>query len=539
MSTPSNPPDNHIDITSLPIHSFSATAPAPAAAADLCDTPFLSTPFDADNPGPRGLSLPPSEENIIQFLGSYNREERPGDRKKIDSELSLLIDYHSEHPDSLTWEKTSTRIVTYIEAFPLPQISDRAAVRRFLDHCVDKHSIRYPTSHETRARAEYLLIQLDCLSSPPRPPRSPRRAFTTTFLRQSFLSHPLSFIRTPKTISKPRPSLSSPTPAPIYIDHNHRFPPFYDTATSFPTFHIIPDHPPPIPLPSDTDPALVNYFQAEVYCASFDQNNADLRPLSALPFEECIARVLCSYNHEYSRSNEIDNGDASRSHHWWKLGDRSRIFNLAQRHCTYLLGEGKFDDVTRILSHVSQLDLIKSFIHHPRFISFPLVSFIVHDCKHALLDALNEFVRTAPQSKFNPIALSDVFVVLADPPPSSIDLSPLISYLARHTDRRTWHWITQAVFAYLFCYDLEEISDLGAVRRFLRLRLRVDAYDEDGRWSTNSDETRFRARMLLAEINSLFPSPISPIASTSIEPPPPPISISLHHTSSATDTDTP
>ncbi|KZS88963.1 hypothetical protein SISNIDRAFT_489620 [Sistotremastrum niveocremeum HHB9708] len=503
---------------------------------------------------------------------------------RIDIDLSPLIHYLSEHPDWLTWDKTSTKLITYIEAYPLPQISDRTTLRRFLDHCVDtefrdKYNTPYRTSDESRARAEYLLFELDCLSSPP-PLPPPRFIFATLFNVLTFPFRPLSYIRTPNNISKPKPSLpQAPSSTPAVIDINDFFPPSTDAARPLPSIKIVPLNPSPIPLPSSTDPSLVNYFQAEVYLASLNPHNADLCPLSALPFDECLARVLCSYNHQYSRLDadiDNDNGDASRLSHWWGLGDRSRIFNLAQRHLTYLLGEGKHDDVTRILSYVSPFNLIKSFIHHPRFISFPLVRFIVHDCKHALLDQLNKFVLKVDQSRFDTIALSDVFVVLASPPPPSIDLSPLISYLARHTDKRTWHWTSDTVFAYLNSYDLAGISDLNAVRRFLRLRLRLrlrfrvdfyEDYDEDGdgEWSVPNDEVLGRANRLLAgevflvswvfmcvrligsmrvEIDGLFHPSISPIASTSSEPAPAPTpaqtatSPPSHQPLSAIDTDT-
>lgn len=511
------------------------------------------------DPRPRPIS-----SSLLNFITK--------DREPTDNQFPLVT-HLSEPPDSLTLEKTS-KVINLIEASPLPQIADRAAVRRFLNCCVEQHNSPYHTSDETRARAEYLLfrklclsllrysesssryiIELDCLSAHPLPPPLPRCAFITKLI-PSFRSRPLSYFRTRKKRSRPRPPSN-----PAVLDLNSNFPPFDDTATNFPT--IIPNHPPPIPLPSDTEPSLVHYFQAEVYLASLNPNNADFRPLSALPFEECLARVLCSYNHQYDScdndkenddgNNKVD-GSVSTFSRWWKLGDRSRIFNLAQRHCTYLLGEGKHDDVMRILSHVDQFDLIKSFIHHRRFISFPLVRFIAHsqdrnhsqdhEHQHALLDLLNEFVRTSTtkgtQSKFDPISLSDVFVVLASPPPPDIDLSPLISYLARHTDKRTWQWTTETVFTYLVSFNLAELSDLNAVLRFLRLRLRlrfrVEFYDEDGDWSAMSSQTRVWANRLLAgefsfsfssllrvfigligligfasaEIDRLFPSPVSP-----------------------------
>ncbi|KZS86355.1 hypothetical protein SISNIDRAFT_492029, partial [Sistotremastrum niveocremeum HHB9708] len=243
-------------------------------------------------------------------------------------------------------------------------------------------------------------------------------------------------------------------------------------------------------------------LQAEVYYASFADNNADLRPLAALPFEECIARVLCSYTHK------------------GKLGDRERIFDLAEEHCKDLLQEGKVDDVTRILSHVNRLDLTKSFIQYPHYIYHPsVVEFIVKDHWHELLSGINQFVKTVDQSRLSPLSLSYIFYVLASPPPTDIDLSPLIDYFSRHADCYTWEDTTSdTIFGYLDSFGVSQFSDSTAVRRFLEQYVNTEFRDEDGDKYPTSDETRARAGELLAELNWLSSPPTGAIASTSIQP---------------------
>ncbi|KZS88938.1 hypothetical protein SISNIDRAFT_489598 [Sistotremastrum niveocremeum HHB9708] len=224
---------------------------------------------------------------------------------------------------------------------------------------------------------------------------------------------------------------------------------------------------------------------------AFKPDNADLRPLAALPFEECIARVLCAYNY---------NG---------KLGDRRDIFFFAERRCHFLLCEGKSDDVTRILSHVNRLDIVKSYIQHPYGIYSDVVEFIVKDHKHQILYLLNEFVKTVDQSRLGPRSLSQVFSVLASPPPTDIDLqvdlSPLVDYLCRHPDYSTWREISNAIIAYLTPFDLSQISDSSAVRRFLERCIDFYLREETGRRYLTNNDTGARAHNLLTELNSISP----------------------------------
>ncbi|KZT37582.1 hypothetical protein SISSUDRAFT_1048329 [Sistotremastrum suecicum HHB10207 ss-3] len=252
---------------------------------------------------------------------------------------------------------------------------------------------------------------------------------------------------------------------------------------------------------SDADPMNLidgaSQFPAQVFFTSFGEDNADLRPLSSLPIEECFARVLCSYNHE------------------GKLGDRQRIFFLAQSSCWHLLKNGKNDDVTRMLSHVDRVDIIKSFIQQPDYNSESLVELIVENHKHEILREINQFVTTVDQSRLGPLSLSQVFSVLASPLPTDIDLSPFIDHFSRHPYYNTWRTTSDTIINYLTSFGVSQFSDSDAVRRFLHLCVRNAICEEGGYWFIIGDDTRSRARDLLAELNSISSS-TGATASTSI-----------------------
>ncbi|KZS88960.1 hypothetical protein SISNIDRAFT_528187 [Sistotremastrum niveocremeum HHB9708] len=241
------------------------------------------------------------------------------------------------------------------------------------------------------------------------------------------------------------------------------------------------------------------YFRDSLVADAFKPDNADLRPLAALPFEECVARVLCSYNHK------------------GKLGHREEIFDLAENHCTNLLWEGKRDDVTRILSHVDRLDLINSFIQYPHYIYSSLVEFIVKDCKHELLRETNQFVKTCDPSRLGRWSLSRIFVVLASPPPTDLDLCPHIDYLSQHPHPCTWNETNDTIIGYLNSFPLSQFSDPTTGRRFLQRCVDYEFQEEDGVRYFTSYDTRVRAHKLLAELDSISP-PTAAIASTSNQP---------------------
>ncbi|KZT35241.1 hypothetical protein SISSUDRAFT_1051714 [Sistotremastrum suecicum HHB10207 ss-3] len=223
------------------------------------------------------------------------------------------------------------------------------------------------------------------------------------------------------------------------------------------------------------------YFPALVLFCSFDDDNRDLRPLSCLPSPQCMARVLCSYNHP------------------GKLGDRQTICSLAERHCAELIWEGKGDDVKQLLSCLNPSDLIKSYIQRPHDIRLDVVEFLLQDRKIEFLVEINQFLDPIMNHpRISPSSLSQILLLLIDPLPTDTDLSPVILYISRHPDSHTWHEISDAIGAYLEAYTITKLSTREPARRFLQLCVPTeDIYDEEGNPLVTSDETRGRAHILL------------------------------------------
>ncbi|KZS88942.1 hypothetical protein SISNIDRAFT_459178 [Sistotremastrum niveocremeum HHB9708] len=217
-------------------------------------------------------------------------------------------------------------------------------------------------------------------------------------------------------------------------------------------------------------------FRNSLLEAAFKAGNEDLRPLAALPFDECVARVMASYNHE------------------GRLGERKWLFYLAENHCAKLLKEGKTEDVSRILSHVDRLDLIKSIIQSPSFVNLILARLIAEVDKHETLIQINQFVKTIKKTRLGPRSLSNVFIALADPPPTDIDLSHIIDYISRHPHKFSWKDTCETIISYLNSFAIAQISNRGAVRRFLRLCVDPEPRDIDGKdlwgWTMFADKTR-------------------------------------------------
>ncbi|KZT33203.1 hypothetical protein SISSUDRAFT_434557 [Sistotremastrum suecicum HHB10207 ss-3] len=135
---------------------------------------------------------------------------------------------------------------------------------------------------------------------------------------------------------------------------------------------------------------------------------------------------------------------------------------------------------------------------------------MVEDRRHEILREINEFVQEVGQSRLGPLSLSSVFSVLASPPPTDIDLSPLIDYLSRYPHGRTWKETSDTIIAYINSFGLSQICSSVAVRRFLHLCVDPeyrDAHGNDLWWSTpDEDEMRIRRE---AEILSASTSYLS------------------------------
>lgn len=82
------------------------------------------------------------------------------------------------------------------------------------------------------------------------------------------------------------------------------------------------------------EPSFPRRFQAQLLFISLGKDNSDLLPLASLEFQECVARVLCCYNHE------------------GKLGRRREVVVPAERYCRQLLDDGKEEDLKHIFAYV-------------------------------------------------------------------------------------------------------------------------------------------------------------------------------------------
>ncbi|KZS89001.1 hypothetical protein SISNIDRAFT_489658 [Sistotremastrum niveocremeum HHB9708] len=242
-------------------------------------------------------------------------------------------------------------------------------------------------------------------------------------------------------------------------------------------------------LPSSFD------FPTQVLFTSFGEGNDDLRALASLPYEECIARVMCTF----------DTGG--------KLGDRTRIFDVAQEHCYQLLKTGKERELIRVLSNVKPLSLMRSYIQFPGNLSAAseaLINFVLRGSRTEIQREVSRFVKnTSNRSILNSRSLSSVFIMIATPTPTDVDLSPLIDYVSRHHHRQTWRQFSDIAIGYLEAYGLSNIYDHTGVRRFLQQCVNTRFRDRSLNLYDTSDETRFQAQVLLKELDSLpiIPSP--------------------------------
>ncbi|KZT33166.1 hypothetical protein SISSUDRAFT_1066356 [Sistotremastrum suecicum HHB10207 ss-3] len=87
----------------------------------------------------------------------------------INCDLSHFLRYLSAYRQTKTWMPASTVAVTWLKAYSVSKVSDRPAVRRFLQCCIqtdlrDNWNKLCETSNETRDRARSLLEELDNLS---------------------------------------------------------------------------------------------------------------------------------------------------------------------------------------------------------------------------------------------------------------------------------------------------------------------------------------------------------------------------------------
>ncbi|KZT32934.1 hypothetical protein SISSUDRAFT_459183 [Sistotremastrum suecicum HHB10207 ss-3] len=201
-------------------------------------------------------------------------------------------------------------------------------------------------------------------------------------------------------------------------------------------------------------------FPAYATFMSFTEKNRDLRKLGTLPVDECIAKVLCTYD---------QNG---------RLGDRNLIFNQAVFHSQSLLRERKENDVARILLHVDPLSVIRSFLrcqYESSFLSLKhLLSFIVRNRELEVLHCVNKFLKN-PLSN---IRYDVVWRVLHDiafsqiPFPDGFDPSPIIRFASQYSYPDPTN--LEIGLIYLNRSEPSNLSDPAAVFDFVRLCMETE-----------------------------------------------------------------
>ncbi|KZT36365.1 hypothetical protein SISSUDRAFT_1063701 [Sistotremastrum suecicum HHB10207 ss-3] len=234
-----------------------------------------------------------------------------------------------------------------------------------------------------------------------------------------------------------------------------------------------------------------DYAPAATFFSSFYESNDDLLPVSSLPTGECIAHLLCTYDH---------NGD---------LGDRSLIFFRAVDHCYTLLKEDKSTELHEILAHVDDLSILRSFIRAPDYLpSFDFIHFIVLGREIYALRGLSSFINIpenyAVYDQNMALVLDAIVAGLDSPVPPDVDISPFISSLCQEPRRVSWGWASDAVSSILIHCDISSLSDLGAVHKFLRLCLSQDLFDDEDGFYHTRPATVARARLILEQNRVLF-----------------------------------
>ncbi|KZS92690.1 hypothetical protein SISNIDRAFT_509706 [Sistotremastrum niveocremeum HHB9708] len=226
-------------------------------------------------------------------------------------------------------------------------------------------------------------------------------------------------------------------------------------------------------------------FPAWATIISFQENNRDLRDVGTLSVEECIAKILCTY-------------DQNR-----KLGNREQIFANVVDHCNSLVRGGNEDDLTKILSHVDHLSVVRSLMRAPGTIFFSSVNFLpvlFRHCQAGILLHVNEFLKDPP-SNVNDGNVSDVLDALLTPNsplPLGADLSPIIASVTRNVYWISWARVSASLVLYLEACEVSGLSDPNVVFEFLQLCVdtRFTSTDLDPGLDT-SEDTRARAQDIL------------------------------------------
>ncbi|KZT32181.1 hypothetical protein SISSUDRAFT_1067129 [Sistotremastrum suecicum HHB10207 ss-3] len=230
------------------------------------------------------------------------------------------------------------------------------------------------------------------------------------------------------------------------------------------------------------------------------ENCADIVRLISLPFDQFIAECLCINDHNNN------------------LGDHQNIFFYAVNHCINFLNTNKFDDVTRMLSHVDMFSAVRSFALADRYFYWHdrVLKLIIGDHRTDILCFLPQFLRAAPDwSHVHPGGATTVFLIAAGSPPqfpSNLDFSPIIAHIGRHPSWETWRQASETLIAYLGQCDISTLSDPAGIRHFLQqcahLALSSPPYIRSNEIRRARRETRRAALALLRQYDTFFTSNI-------------------------------
>ncbi|KZT34450.1 hypothetical protein SISSUDRAFT_1065321 [Sistotremastrum suecicum HHB10207 ss-3] len=196
-----------------------------------------------------------------------------------------------------------------------------------------------------------------------------------------------------------------------------------------------------------------DFFPPFALFASLEEDNDDLRQLASYSNEECVARILCTFD-----SDE-------------ELGDRKAIFRRAVMACDRLVSDGRTDDVTAILSYVHRGSVLRSLIRNPDLWWFrirELATFIVKANEFEILYEMSDFFSNLPEMSLvsdddDPLLVCEFLEdIIRNSPsnfatPHSLDLSPVLDFVDQNSLFKRY---SKTLIYYLDQGGLDNLSDL-------------------------------------------------------------------------------
>ncbi|KZS93753.1 hypothetical protein SISNIDRAFT_454175 [Sistotremastrum niveocremeum HHB9708] len=200
-----------------------------------------------------------------------------------------------------------------------------------------------------------------------------------------------------------------------------------------------------------------DFFHPLALLTSLEEDNRDLRDYTFHSVEECIARILCTF-------------DSDR-----ELGNREEIFDSAVWTCVSLFLDGKTDDLTSILSFVDRASVVQSLIRNPHYRWFgvrDVATFITKGKEVEVLDELYNFFSDLPEMSVAhdayPLLVCEFLedIIYQSPsvvtPPPSLDLAPVLDLVQHNALFRRY---SQTLTYYLNRGALHSLSDLRAASK--------------------------------------------------------------------------